>query len=59
MLGNLQALFDNANLAPHGICLLWRPELVWLHVTSDALIAVETYLQRYAVMPGRRTKPTC
>ena len=40
MLGNLQALFDNANLAPHGICLLWRPELVYLHVISDALIAI-------------------
>src|ERR1700704_6436766 len=38
MLGSLQALFDNANLAPHGICLLWRPELIWLHVASDALI---------------------
>jgi signal transduction histidine kinase len=40
MFGSLQALFDNANLAPHGICLLWRPELIWLHVGSDALIAI-------------------
>ncbi|HEV2567802.1 response regulator [Sphingomonas sp.] len=25
--------------APHGYCLLWRPELVWTHVIGDALIA--------------------
>ncbi|MFN3944797.1 MAG: ATP-binding protein [Allosphingosinicella sp.] len=26
-------------LAPHGYCLLWQPELVWTHVIADALIA--------------------
>src|SRR5260370_10232879 len=26
--------------SPHGICLLWAPELIWLHVVSDALIAI-------------------
>jgi PAS domain S-box-containing protein len=26
--------------SPHGICLLWEPELIWLHVISDALIAL-------------------
>ena len=26
--------------SPHGICLLWEPELIWLHVFSDAVIAV-------------------
>jgi len=26
--------------SPHGICLLWEPELIWLHVASDALIAM-------------------
>jgi PAS domain S-box-containing protein len=40
MLGFLGHLFDTANLAPHGICLLWRPELVWLHVVSDSLTAL-------------------
>jgi signal transduction histidine kinase len=39
MFSNLKALFDGVDLAPHGICLLWRPELIWLHVVSDALIA--------------------
>jgi signal transduction histidine kinase len=32
--------FDSTNLAPHGLCLLWRPELIWLHVLSDGLIAL-------------------
>ena len=26
--------------SPHGICLLWEPELIWFHVISDALIAL-------------------
>jgi signal transduction histidine kinase/ActR/RegA family two-component response regulator len=26
-------------LAPHGYCLLWQPELVWTHVLADGLIA--------------------
>ncbi|MDP3690801.1 MAG: ATP-binding protein [Bradyrhizobium sp.] len=25
--------------APHGICLLWEPEIIWLHVGADALTA--------------------
>ncbi len=38
MLEFLRNLFESESLAPHGICLLWRPELVWTHVVSDALI---------------------
>ena len=29
---------------PHGQCFLWQPELLWLHVGSDAVIAVSYYL---------------
>jgi PAS domain S-box-containing protein len=25
---------------PHGFCLAWRPELIWLHVISDGVIAL-------------------
>lgn len=32
-------LLDSSMFAPHGICLLWEPGLIWLHVGSDALIA--------------------
>ena len=27
----------------HGYCYLWRPEIVWLHVGSDALITLAYY----------------
>ena len=33
-------LFDSSALAPHGFCLLWRPELVWTHMASDAAIGL-------------------
>jgi signal transduction histidine kinase/CheY-like chemotaxis protein len=42
MLG-LRHLFDSAELTPHGFCLLWRPELLWLQVVPDALIGCSYY----------------
>jgi signal transduction histidine kinase len=35
--------FSAAALSPHGFCLLWRPELVWLHVASDTVIGISYY----------------
>jgi signal transduction histidine kinase len=35
--------FNSADLAPHGLCLLWRPELIWLHVASDSIIALSYF----------------
>jgi signal transduction histidine kinase/CheY-like chemotaxis protein len=40
MLNYLRQLLDTNMLSPHGICLLWRPELLWTHVFSDALIGI-------------------
>src|SRR5580698_9023701 len=40
MWGYFERLLDSSMFSPHGICLLWEPELIWLHVTSDALIAL-------------------
>ena len=34
----LQRFFEDDMLNPHGVCLLWRPELLWTHVVSDAVI---------------------
>jgi signal transduction histidine kinase/CheY-like chemotaxis protein len=31
-------ILDMSTLAPHGACLLWKPELIWLNAISDALI---------------------
>lgn len=36
----LRRLFSPDGFMPHGHCYLWKPELVWLHVVSDALIAL-------------------
>jgi signal transduction histidine kinase len=40
MWGFLERVLDSSMFSPHGICLLWEPELIWLHVTSDVVIAV-------------------
>jgi two-component sensor histidine kinase len=32
--------FNDDYLNPHGICLLWRPELIWTHATADVLIGL-------------------
>lgn len=36
----LTNVLNSDSLSPHGICLLWRPELIWLHVGSDLLIGM-------------------
>ncbi len=38
-----QRLFSDGEFMPHGHCYLWNPNLLWLHVTSDALIALAYY----------------
>ena len=39
----LYNFFYSGNFIPHGHCYLWKPELVWLHVLSDTLIALSYY----------------
>jgi diguanylate cyclase (GGDEF)-like protein len=39
----LSRLFG-ADLMPHGYCLLWLPEILWLHVISDALITLACFV---------------
>ena len=40
MLDFLAPLFSSDELMPHGHCYLWQPGVIWLHVTSDAVIAL-------------------
>ena len=56
MFSYLARLLDNRSLSPHGICLLWRPELLWTHVVSDALIfaAYMTIPAALGVVIGKR-----
>lgn len=50
---------------PHGMCLLWRPELMFLHIVSDGLIAAAYFVipfgiarfvkRRHDLEPGQRS----
>ncbi|MCT7991680.1 ATP-binding protein [Laspinema olomoucense] len=57
----LRNLFAKEGFIPHGHCYLWKPSLVWLHITSDSLIgisyvAISTSLA-YFVYKARRNIP--
>lgn len=43
MWNSLTNFFYSGNFIPHGHCYLWKPELVWLNVISDSLIALAYY----------------
>jgi len=43
MIEFLSKLFSS-DFMGHGYCYLWKPEIVWLHVVSDAFIALSYYL---------------
>jgi signal transduction histidine kinase/CheY-like chemotaxis protein len=45
----LERLLDSSMFSPHGICLLWEPELIWLHVASDAVIAISYFSIPFAL----------
>jgi len=40
---NPLARLFSPDFMPHGFCYLWDPAIVWLHVISDALIALSYY----------------
>ncbi|WP_346656481.1 PAS domain S-box protein [Bradyrhizobium sp. NBAIM01] len=44
-----ERLLDSSMLSPHGICLLWEPQLIWLHVVSDASIAAAYFSIPFAL----------
>lgn len=44
-----ERLLSSSIYSPHGICLLWEPQLIWLHVISDALTAVAYFSIPFAL----------
>jgi len=42
--------FSNEGFMPHGMCLLWKPEVFWLHVVSDGVIALSYYSIPFALL---------
>jgi len=57
MLDGLRAFFDGQTLSPHGICLLWRPELIWTHAVSDILIGLAYFSIPLALGVFLRRRP--
>jgi PAS domain S-box-containing protein len=53
----LQQLFNDSTLSPHGLCLLWRPDLVWLQVGSDAVIALAYFSIPFALAVFAANRP--
>jgi two-component sensor histidine kinase len=44
MIELLNEMLAGGPFIPHGHCYLWLPELVWLHLVTDALIALAYYV---------------
>lgn len=40
----------SGDFMPHGHCYLWLPEILWMHVTSDAIIAIAYYSIPISIM---------
>jgi signal transduction histidine kinase/ActR/RegA family two-component response regulator len=45
----LKVFFDTTMFSPHGICLLWEPELLVIHIVSDAVIALSYFSIPFAL----------
>ncbi|MGE3623918.1 MAG: hypothetical protein AB7H77_08620, partial [Bdellovibrionales bacterium] len=43
MFASLAEFFNSESFMPHGHCFFWLPEILWLHVGSDTLIAAAYY----------------
>ena len=50
MLDHLGQVMTAAGFMPHGMCFLWQPEILWLHVVSDAMIAAAYYSIPFALL---------
>lgn len=50
MWSSFSSFFESDGYIPHGLCLLWRPELIALHVGSDAAIALAYYSIPFALL---------
>jgi signal transduction histidine kinase len=43
MMAQIWDFLSTEGFQPHGFCLLWRPDIFWTHVTSDAVIALSYF----------------
>ena len=47
----------SSDFMPHGMCYLWQPDIIWLHVISDSLIAVSYLVIPLALVHFVRKRP--
>jgi len=47
---------SGGNFMPHGFCFLWRPDVLWLHVISDGVIALAYFCIPVALVYFVRTR---
>lgn len=48
--------FWSSQYAPHGYCLLWRPDLILTHLISDILIALAYFSIPFALIRFVRSR---
>jgi PAS domain S-box-containing protein len=53
----LDYLLETASFLPHGFCLLWRPDLVALHLVSDLAIGLAYFSIPLAILAFLRRRP--
>jgi len=47
---NSLSYFDSSNFMPHGMCYLWRPDILWTSVISDVVTALAYFSITLAVI---------
>lgn len=53
---DIWTFLSDEGFQPHGMCLLWRPDVFWLHVISDALIALAYFVIPLALIHFARRR---
>ena len=56
-MSRMQQFFSANFMAPHGYCFLWLPEIVWLHVIANSLIAVAYFSIPIALWRFAKIRP--
>jgi len=57
-MASISTYFQDIQLMPHGMCFLWRPDLLILHAGSDLLIALAYYSIPLALLMLWRRRPS-
>jgi Na+/phosphate symporter len=47
-----------SDFMPHGYCFLWQPDILWMHVVSDAVIITAYYSIPFTLLYLLRKKKT-